>query len=60
MGKNCSRHPTSIQGLLIKKHYAGLITVGGQQIVPDKWPHFYHVKDVKTDEVLTRSRGSSR
>jgi hypothetical protein len=51
--KNCSCHATSVQGLLIKKHYPGLVTVEGREIVPEKWHHFFLVKDVKTDEVLT-------
>jgi hypothetical protein len=30
-----------------------LVTVEGREIVPEKWHHFFLVKDVKTDEVLT-------
>jgi hypothetical protein len=52
MAKNYSRHATSVQGLLIKKHYPGLVTIEGREIVPEKWHHFFLVKDVKTDEVL--------
>jgi hypothetical protein len=49
--RNSACHVNGIQGLLIKKHYPGLVTIGGKEIVPDKWEHFYQVKDVH-DEIL--------
>ena len=41
-----ARLPTSILGLLIKKHYPGLITRDdGTKAVPWHWPDFFKVKD---------------
>jgi hypothetical protein len=36
-------------GLLVKKHYPGLVTIDGIQKPPNKWLEFYKVKDA--DEV---------
>ena len=50
--RGSSHCPTSIQGLLIKKHFPGLVlTAEGNHIVPEKWHHFSLVKD-ENDEVL--------
>ena len=41
-----ARLPTGILGLLIKKHYPGLITLDdGTKAVPWHWPDFFKVKD---------------
>jgi hypothetical protein len=47
--RNSPRHVYGIQGLLIKKHYPGFVTIGGKEIVLDKWEHFYQVKDVHVE-----------
>jgi hypothetical protein len=39
------RHPSSIQGLLIKKHYPGKVTHKGRHEPPFTWDHFYSVLD---------------
>lgn len=44
-----SRHINGMLGLLLKKHYPGLVTIDGIQKPPNKWPDFYKVKDA--DEV---------
>jgi len=44
-------------GLLVKKHYPGLVTIDGIQKPPNKWPEFYKVKDadeVALDDVIKR------
>ena len=41
-----SRHPNGMLGLLIKKHYPGLVTCDdGTKAVPWHWPDFFKVRD---------------
>jgi hypothetical protein len=40
--------PNGMLGLLIKKHYPGLIELeDGRKVVPWHWPDFYKVKDAQ-------------
>lgn len=39
------RHPSSIQGLLIKKHYPGFVTHKGRREPAFTWDHFYSALD---------------
>jgi len=50
-----ARSPNGMLGLLIKKHYPGLIELDdGTKVVPWHWSDFYKVKDAHEVPIATK------